>query len=76
MAEGPEDQREEIAMTPEEIAGLFVAESMRQYKKRGMATDDKSSNRMIAEIIGAALAEVLSQLRQEPDAPKEREKTR
>lgn len=64
-------------MNQKEIAELFVAEAMRQSKKRGMATYEKSANRVIAEIMGAALAEVIIEHSQRPDeAPPEKAKKR
>jgi hypothetical protein len=58
-------------MTQKETSDLFVAEVMRLSKKRGLATDALSANRMMAQIFGDALAEVLTQFQQQPDTPQE-----
>ncbi len=53
-------------MSEKEIKEMFVAKSMREYEKRKMATGLLSTNRMLAEINGAALAHVLREFQKTP----------
>jgi hypothetical protein len=50
------DQRQ--TLTPQEVFEIYVSEAMRQFEARHMATDPASTNRMMAEVLGAALAAV------------------
>lgn len=45
-------------LTPQEVFEIYVSEAMHQFGLRGMSTELHSTNRQVAEILGAALAAV------------------